>query len=170
MAPLLERGSGFEAGEFFNTSFELFDFGLEFFGFGGVGRSELVFEALESGFFALFVDIGFADVLAVVDFIEIGLGEISDIERVVDFGGVDGGDSLAVDACVFEFCKDDLVVFERAVAAARALHRAILSVDRLVVMESFEEYCSNILSEVVGVSLDVRTECIEVDQLGGFHR
>jgi len=73
--------------------------------------SELVFEALEAGFFTLFVDIGLADILAFVDLVEVRLREVGDFECLVDFGGVDGGDTLPINALVFELFEDGLVVF-----------------------------------------------------------
>jgi len=75
---------------------------LEFLCLWFVDSRELVFEPLEARFFALFVDIGFADVLAFVGLVEIRLREVGDFECLIDFRGVDGGDRLAVDALIFE--------------------------------------------------------------------
>jgi hypothetical protein len=93
---------GAKAGEVFNAGFELFDFVLEFLCFWFVDSGELVFETPEARFFALFVDIGFADVLAFVDLVELRLREIGDFECLVDFGGVESSDTFAVNTLTFE--------------------------------------------------------------------
>ena len=62
--------TGAETGEFLDSGFEIFDLLLEFGCLCGVDSSELVFEALEARFFALFVDVGFVDMLIFADFVE----------------------------------------------------------------------------------------------------
>jgi len=143
---------------------------LEFVGLRALSSSELVFEALEAGFFTLFVDIGLADILAFVDLVEVRLREVGDFECLVDFGGVDGGDTLPINALVFELFEDGLVVFERPIASPGALNRAILTMDGLIVVEAVEEKRANVLAEIVSIALNIRAESIEIDQLRGFHR
>ena len=89
-----------KTGEFVDTGFELFNFVLELVSLWVVSSSELIFEALEAGFFTLFVDIGFADVLAFVDLVEIRFREVGDFECLVDFGAVDGGNTFAINTLV----------------------------------------------------------------------
>ena len=158
-----------ETREFVDPSFEIPDFTLEFLCLWFVDSRELVFEALEARFFDLFVDIGLADVLAFVDLVEIRLRKVGDFECLIDFGGVDASDTFAVDASVFEFVEDYLVVFEASIASTGALDGAVLAVDRLVVVEVIEEKRAHILTEIVGIALDIRAERIEIDQLGGLH-
>ena len=62
--------------------------------------------------------------------------EVGDFECFVDFGGVDGGDTLAVNALVFEFVEDNPVVFERSITSTGPLDRPVLAVDGLVVVEA----------------------------------
>jgi hypothetical protein len=130
----------------------------------------LIFEALESRFFDLFVDIGFADVLAFVDLVEIRFRKVGDFECLVDFGGVDSSDTLAVDPLFFESFDNRLVILEGSIASTSPLDRAVLAVHGSVVVDAVKKKGANILTEVVSVALDIRTEGIEVDQLGGFHR
>jgi len=111
--------------------------------------SELIFEALESRFFDLLVDIGFADVLAFVDLVEVRHREIGDFQCLVDFGGVDGSDTLAVDALVFESFDNSLVILESSIASTSPLDRAVLVVDGSVVVDAVEEKRANVLTEVV---------------------
>jgi hypothetical protein len=91
-----------ETGEVLDAGFELFDFVLEFLRLWIVDSGELVFEALKPRFLAFFVNIGFADILAFVDLVEVRLREVSNFECLIDFGGVDGGDTLSINALVFE--------------------------------------------------------------------
>jgi len=41
--------------------------------------------------------------------------------------------------------------------------------DGLVMMQPFEQHCTHVLSEVIGTTLDIRTEGVEINQLGSFH-
>jgi len=159
-----------KTGEFVDTSFEIFDFSLEFVGLRALSSSQLIFEALEAGFLTLLIDIGLADVLAFVDLVEVRLREVGDFECLVDFGGVDAGDTFAVDTLVFEKFEDSLVVFEGSIASTGALNRAILTIDRLIMVEAVEEKRANVLAEIIGIALNIRAERIEIDQLRGFHR
>jgi hypothetical protein len=138
-----EISTGSETGEFLDSSFEVFDLLLEFGCLCRVDSRKLIFEPLEARFFDLFVDIGFVDVLAFVDLVEIRLREAGDFECLVDFGGVDGGDTLAVDALVFKSFEDGLVVFEPSIASTGTLNRAILPMDGLVVVEAIKEKTRN---------------------------
>ena len=165
-----EISTGSETGEFLDSSFEVFDLLLEFGCLCRVDSRKLIFEPLEARFFDLFVDIGFVDVLAFVDLVEIRLREAGDFECLVDFGGVDAGDTFAVDTLVFEKFEDSLVVFEGSIASTGALNRAILTIDRLIMVEAVEEKRANVLAEIIGIALNIRAERIEIDQLRGFHR
>jgi len=143
-----------ESSEILDADFELFDFVLEFLRLWVVDSGELVFEALQTRFLAFFVDIGFVDVLAFVDLVEVRLREVGDFECLIHFGRVDGGDTLAINALVFEFVEDNPVVFERSIASTGALDRATLAVDGLVVVEAIKEKRAHILREVVSIALD----------------
>jgi len=131
-----EISTGSETGEFVDPSFEVFDLLLELVCLWALSSSELVFEPLESRLFDLLVDIGLADILAFVDLVEIRLREVGYFECLVDFGGVDGGNTVAINPLLFEFVEDSLVVFEASIASTGALDRAILTVNGLVVLET----------------------------------
>ena len=101
--------------------FEVGDFGAQLVGFGLIAAREAIFEPLETGFFAVLVDLGFADVLALVNVVERRFREFEHLKGVVDLLSIDAQDALFGDAGLLEDAQDFLVVFERAIAPAGAL-------------------------------------------------
>jgi hypothetical protein len=51
--------------------------------------------------------------------------------------------------------KNRLIIFECPIFAGSPLDGAVLSADRLIVVETVEQDATNVLSKVVGVALDV---------------
>ena len=127
---------------------------------------ETVFEALQACFLALFIDLGFANVLALVDVADCSFAEFEDVERFVDFLAIDAEDAFFGDACLVEDTEDFLIWFERSIAPAGALDRAVLPVDGLIVMYPIEEHVADLGTEVAGVALNVRAQRIEIDERG----
>jgi hypothetical protein len=101
-----------KAGEFVDAVLECLDLLSEFVGIVVLGGGELVFEALEAGFLALFVDFCFADVLGLGDVVDVSLSQFGDLECVVDLVAIETHDAVGVDASVFECIEDLLIVFE----------------------------------------------------------
>ncbi len=98
----------------------------------------MIFESLQASFFVLFVYLCFPHILTLFNFIHVTFAEFHNFESVVYFAGVYTGYSLTVDTGFCEYLKNLLVIFQRPVPSRRALHRAILTGDRLIVMKSVQ--------------------------------
>lgn len=110
-SPRVERCTRVELGQFFNTTLKLFYLVAEFLGFVTIG-GKLVFEFMKACLLALFVHLGFADVLGLLNLVHVALRQFGHVERIIYLFSVYPHHTLRVDAGLFERIQYFVLVFQ----------------------------------------------------------